>query len=186
MVNNLDNEVWMPVKNFEGLYEVSNYGRVKALDRVWFTGMYKTIRSKEERLLSINKNRYGYSRVTLTKDGKYKGYTVHRLVGFSFIENKENKPCINHKNGIKTDNRLENLEWCTVSENTRHSYKNGLQVSKKKGEHSMARKIKCDTLGLYFNCILDACDTLDVGERSVHSVLKNKQIHVKGLTFKYV
>lgn len=68
----------------------------------------------------------GYARVALYNNNKPKDFSVHRLVAQAFIPNPENKPCINHINGIKTDNRVENLEWCTYSENTLHGYRTGL------------------------------------------------------------
>jgi len=74
----------------------------------------------------INRKKDGYLSITLKDSSKpEKKYLIHRLVAEAFIENKHNKPCVNHINGIKNDNRVENLEWCTYSENTRHSLKNG-------------------------------------------------------------
>lgn len=110
-------EIWRIVKNYPD-YMVSNKGRVKSL-------VYR-----KERMLKPGYGSNGYLTVGLTKNKKRITNTVHRLICQVFIPNPENKPETNHINGIKTDNRIENLEWCTRSENAIHSYKNGLQKPK--------------------------------------------------------
>lgn len=84
----------------------------------------------------------GYERVTLSKNNKRKLFPVHRLVAIAFIPNPENKPCINHKNGVKTDNMVENLEWCTYSENTLHAYATGLEKPRIGFKHTEEAKLK--------------------------------------------
>lgn len=86
-------------------------------------------------------DKYGYHTVNLYIDRKMKTVKIHRLVAMCYIDNPENKPCVNHINGIKTDNRVENLEWCTVSENTKHSWNNKLSTSRK-GETCNFSKLK--------------------------------------------
>ena len=105
-------EEWRPIKGYEGLYEVSNLGRVKSLER------YDTLgRKKKEKILSSKYNKYGYLRVTLYKNGIGKDFFIHRLVAEAFIPNPENKPQIDHINTIRTDNRDKNLRWVTQKEN---------------------------------------------------------------------
>lgn len=93
-------EQWKDIKNYEGLYQVSNLGRVKSL---WYG---------KERILKPGMNNYGYLRVPLRKNDKRILYLVHRLVAQAFIPNPDNLPEVNHINEVKTDNRVENLEFC--------------------------------------------------------------------------
>ena len=106
-------EIWRNIKDYEGIYEVSNLGRIKSISR------NGTI--KENRILKPNKV-MGYSQVGLQKYGTRKYKKIHRLVAEAFIPNPENKKEVNHKDGNKTNNCVDNLEWVTTSENQLHSY----------------------------------------------------------------
>ncbi len=114
-------EIWKKIDGFE--YEVSSYGRVKALSRKVWNG--RIWHNKEERIL---KNRGGehYQYITLCDNGKYKKQYIHRLVAESFIPNVDDKPEVNHIDGDKTNNNISNLEWNTISENRKHAFKTGL------------------------------------------------------------
>lgn len=107
-------EIWKEIKGYEGHYQISNFGRIKS------------IKQTEDKILNNLKNGRGYLKIDLCKKGTRKFLFLHRLVAIHFISNPKNKPCINHKNGIKSDNKVQNLEWVTYSENMFHSYKNGL------------------------------------------------------------
>lgn len=115
-------EVWKPIIGYEGLYEVSNKGRVKSLSRKVTGGAKGYFRLAPETIRKPFLTN-GYEKVDLWKDNKKKIFRVHRLVAQAFIENPNNYLEINHINGIKTDNRVENLEWCTAQQNTLHYYR---------------------------------------------------------------
>jgi hypothetical protein len=110
-------EVWKDVKGFEGLYQVSSLGNVKRL---------VSKRVLAERFIGSSIDRYGYVKRVLSKYGKNHCFTEHRLVATAFLENLQNKLTVNHINGIKTDNRVENLEWNTTLENKQHAVNSGL------------------------------------------------------------
>lgn len=159
----MENEIWRPIKGYEGLYEVSNSGRVKSLARIRPNGMnclYK------ERILKGQINKCGYHKVALLRnEGKSKLCSVHRLVAEAFIPNPENKPCIDHINTVKTDNSVENLRWVTWKENINNpltlAYKSKLS---KGGRNAMSKpivSIDCVTGEVrFYECSVDALPEL--------------------------
>lgn len=132
------------VVGYEGYYNITSEGRVYSLY------------GNRNKLLSCKVNTNEYPRIALSKDGIEKKHSIHRLVATAFIPNPENKPCVNHKNGIKTDYRIENLEWVTYKENLTHAQESNLMnYDKVRGEN-------------HTNSILTNKDVLEI-----KSMLKN-------------
>lgn len=112
MIENLDGEIWKDAVGYEGLYEVSNLGRIKSL--------IDNHGNSREKIVKPIKNTHGYFTVNLSKDKKQRSVRLHRLIALTFIENPNNFPYINHKDENKTNNRVENLEWCTPKYNVNY------------------------------------------------------------------
>lgn len=126
-------EIWKDIEGYKGSYQASNLGPIKSLDR--FDSAGHKLKGK---ILKGYINPDGYRQVTLC-NGNIKTCVVHRIIALTFIPNPENKPYINHKKGIKIDNRVSELEWCTPSENNKHAYDIGL---KRKGkEHHFSKPV---------------------------------------------
>lgn len=115
------NEIWKDIDGYEGKYQVSNLGRVKSLQRWSGTKFY----NREYILNNYVNKKNGYVYVYLTKNNKSKNIRLHRLVAQAFIPNPNNYLYINHKDCDRTNNNVENLEWCTASYNVKYSFTNG-------------------------------------------------------------
>ena len=124
-------EIWKDITGFEEYYQISTLGRVKSKSRKCNSryGKYKTVADK---ILSLNEDKKtGYVSITFCIKNKRITKLIHRLVAETFIDNPENKHTVNHINGIKNDNNVNNLEWMTMSENAKHAYKENNKRIKK-------------------------------------------------------
>jgi len=125
-------EIWKPIKDYEGLYEISNFGNVKILARNYtrynyLTKRYNIIKVKEK--ITQGTINGGYRRICLTKNKVEKNKHIHKLVAEAFIPNPNNYSYVNHIDGNKQNNYIDNLEWCTLYQNNTHAYKTGLRKS---------------------------------------------------------
>jgi hypothetical protein len=117
-LEDMEGEIWKDIEGYEGYYQISSFGRVKSLSRNIFNGHGYYI--SKEKILRITVEITNYTSVGLSINNKRKGKLVHRLVALNFIPNLFNKPQINHKNSIKNDNNINNLEWVSALENNCH------------------------------------------------------------------
>lgn len=167
------NEIWKDIKDYEGLYQVSNLGRVKRVT----TG----------RVLKALKHKGGYSMVTIYKNNVMSTKTIHRLVAEAFIPNPENKPQINHIDENKTNNMVSNLEWVTSKENNNHGTRNkraSKAISKSNSIPIIATNIKTGD-STEFCSGKDCARQLGLNSTGITNVLKGRRNHTGGYTFKY-
>lgn len=151
------NEIWKDCKGYEGLYQVSNLGRV------W------TIRS--QRYLKGSPDKDGYLRVHLTaKNGKVKLEKIHRLVALAFIDNPNHYPVVNHKDENKQNNKVDNLEWCSVAYNTQYSH---------------AKRIKCVELDKEYQSSQEAMRQLGLDGSSIRKCCKDNRKTCGGYHWRY-
>ena len=165
-------EVWKGIKDYE-FHEVSSFGRVRSLDRYVKSCLGRT-RIAKGRILSLTKNKKGYLVVNLVG----KTFLIHRLVALAFIPNPDNKPHINHKNGIKRNNFVGNIEWCTSKENTTHAIKSGLWILK-----DQRKRIRISKNGnvIDFDSGIKAADYIGCGRSDVSRVANQNLINYKSI-----
>lgn len=169
-------EKWKDIKGYEGAYQVSNTGIVRSLDRL-VAGRSGRIAVKKGCVINGCISKFGYRKMWLSANGKTRYYFLHRIIAAAFIKNKESKPFINHKNAIKLDNSISNLEWCTSSENQLHAHKMGLHPKTKPGtglkklSNPAAKKVQCLFTGEIM-CMTDAATLLGM-ERKAFSAIMN-------------
>lgn len=189
-LKDLDDEIWKDVIGFEGLYQVSNFGRVKSLERYTEN---RHIHVKEK-ILKQGKNSNNYYMVVLCKKSKKFSKKVHRLVAEAFIPNPENKPNVNHKKIVTKDicdNRVDNLEWVTDLENVRYSMKlkNFVNPPTWYGKDNNASKriyqfTKNGEFMKEWSCVREVCEHFNIERHSLRNHILNNKM-VSGYIFKY-
>jgi hypothetical protein len=155
-------EVWKEIDGYEGLYQVSSLGKVFSL--------------RNTKNIKLNLSEKGYFRVDLWKENKRNSLRVHRLVAKSFIDNPDNKPQVNHIDGIKTNNNINNLEWSTPSENVRHAISLGLKKTSYLVKTMLSERMSIPVIdtssGKIYKSITEASKSLQVSHQYLSKMLK--------------
>lgn len=171
-------EVWKDIPNYEGLYQASNLGRIKSLDRYVISKDYKSFRKGKIKKPSVHENNYLY--VILSNKSVEKHKLVHRLIAETFLDNPNNYSVVNHINGNKQDNKVENLEWCNHQQNSQKAWEMGLYPKKKEKTHS-TKKVKVIQKDLQGNIIkiwdsiTEVNKKLKINTTQISNCIKNKK-----------
>lgn len=189
MENNMK-EIWMKIKNYNGEYLISNFGNVKSF--------------KTNRILKPQNDNKGYLFVMLSKNSIRKNYKLHRLVAEHFLENPMNYNVVNHKDGNKHNNSVENLEWCTHGENNQHAWDMMLNKNTKKqretaskwckenrkklqqGMDKSSMKVLCINTGEIFNTVREASEALGISKNQIYRVISGDRNSVFGYKFQKI
>ena len=156
----MSKEVWRDVKDYEGLYQVSDRGRVKSLN-------YH--RSDKEKILKQSKHKSGYMYAALYKDGERKYYRVHRLVATAFIPNPENYSEVNHLDDNHSNNCVKNLEWCSSKYNRNYGTRN------ERASKSTSKSVICVETGEVFNSIKEAHEKTGIVASCISGCVNHKK-----------
>lgn len=169
-------EIWKNIPEYEGLYQVSNFGRVKSLDRFNYKGHHNL-----EKILKPVKNvKNNYLYVTLCKNKKTKTFSLHRLVAICFIPNPDNLPVINHKDGNKSNNSVDNLEFCSYSHNEREAFRLRLKKTKPILQYDIN-----DNFIKRFDSVKEAKESLSIKGNDIISVCKGRRKTCGGYKWRY-
>ena len=191
------NEEWRDIPNYEGLYQVSNLGRVKSLERRRWNGIVEVLHKPHILKQNLQK---GYPFIDLSKDNHKNKCAIHRLVASVFLANPYNKPCIDHINTIKNDNRVENLRWVTNKENSNNPLTKSHQSEAAKAKDNRCYKrgkehpqsipiIQLSNKGNFireWDCRLSVEKELGIHSANIWKVLKGKRSHAGGYKWVYL
>ena len=181
--NKKKEEIWRDIKGYEGLYQVSDMGRVKSLERT-VSKEDGSIQHRKERIKKLFTNNKGYLLVNLCNSNGKKKRLVHRLVCEAFHENLENKPCVNHIDENRANNKASNLEWCTYAENNNH----GTRLAR-------SAKARSKTIGQYtldgklikvWQSAMEVQRQLGFGNSNISKVARGKLKTAYGYIWKYI
>lgn len=168
-------EEWKDIKGYEGLYQVSDLGRVRSLDRLSADG-----RRLKGQFLKPYKNKGGYVCVTLCKNGQIKGFQIHRLVAEAFIPNPDNFPQVNHRNERRDDNKAFNLEWCDAKYNSNYgNHKQNVAAA-------ISKKVRCIETGVIYDSITIAAESVGRKKAALSNCLRGHTLSCGGYHWEYV
>lgn len=177
-------EEWRDIQGYEGHYQVSSLGRIKSVERMILINMTdgrsSYYRHQREKIKTTPVfGNAGYQQIILYKGNVGKMLQVHRIVASAFIPNPDRLPTVNHKNGIKTDNRAENLEWCSYSDNNLHA----INVLGKKIHGKM---VMCIETGITYSSVAVAAKEAGESEYSLRDHLRGRHPSLHGKHWKFI
>ena len=172
----MEKEIWRPIKGYEELYEVSNYGKV---------------RTTKGRMLKQHINQFGYCKICLSKNGKQKEYAVHRLVATAFIPNVRGVEFVNHIDECKANNHVDNLEWVTARENNYHGtarerISETLKEHFRHNRHPRAKEVRCVETNQIYSSVRSAGRLANVDSIGISKCARGKQKTAGGFHWQYV
>lgn len=167
-------EIWKDIKGYEGLYQISNLGNVKSFPR-------KGTHTIKERIIKFTKSNKGYCIAVLKNNYVQKALSVHRLVAQAFIPNPDNLPQVNHIDGNKLNNCVDNLEWCTNKQNRKHASKNHLLFTRHINQYDLDGNFIKE-----WYSVMEASKFYDINCNSLRSACRSKKGIYKGFIWKYV
>lgn len=168
-------EIWKDIEGYEGLYQVSNLGRVKSLGN----GKVRNPNLKNERILKAAKDMGGYLRIALSKDGKKKFYMVHRLVASAFIPNPYSLPQVNHRDEDKTNNIIQNLEWCSAKYNSNYGTRT------QRISDFLSKSVICVETGKIYNSLMQIEREMGFSCSNLSNVCNGKRKTCGGFHWRY-
>lgn len=183
-ISKADAEEWRSVSGYEGLYEVSNIGMVRSLDKFRYNGRTYHCRVKGRILKPylLRTHCGAYEQVTLCDERGQVKHTIHRLVATAFLDNPYSLPCVNHIDGNKLNNHVDNLEWCSFTQNNLHAYKTGL----KKPYHQRIDYEEASLMLTAGKSIKEIANRFGVKYNSVYMAIRRNKIVQKGEVIQYV
>lgn len=176
-------EEWKDIEGYEGLYQVSNLGRVRSLDHYASNG--RTMILYRGKVLSQNLGTNGYYSVQLCKNNIPKRREIHRLVAETFLKRTSGKDIVNHKDEVKTNNHVDNLEWCTPTYNTNYGDAISKRSERMKGRPNKKKwvKVRCNETGVYYESVKHAAEATGVHRSAISMVLNGKRVKAGGYTW---
>jgi hypothetical protein len=170
----MDKEIWVPIIGHENFYEISNLGRVKSLKRVIGRENFGSY-TREERFLKLVIKKSGYCVFSVMSNGLKEQIFLHRIIAEYFIPNPDDKAEVNHINGIKTDNRIENLEWATRQENAQHAFRTGLMNPQSGVTHYSSKRVINLKTGETFNTARDAAKSAGISTTHFYGMMSGER-----------
>ena len=178
-------EIWKPLKNYEGLYEVSSYGRIRSLDRyIDASNGRKQLKHGQLKKVQINKQT-GYAQFDVSRNNKHERLNAHKVVAEHFIDNPNNYTTVNHKDGNKLNNHIDNLEWCSYSDNLNHAYSELKRPINRPIHHQRTVYYIFNNSIHKTNSIAEASRQTGVSETQIRRVINNGKTSKGGYSFSF-